>query len=504
MSHFKKIIVMKNKKFIKVFSWLLVVMSFAACEDELDLRPISQETADNAYSTGEQLQAALTGVYESFQSNDYYVWDRILFEDVRSDNAYAGGDNPEIFQIDAIDISATNGRVFNAWSAIYNAISKANLVLEKAPLIEQGITEEERDQIIGQALFLRAFHYYNLVKLWGGVPIITETIKSVDPSEVRLPRNAKEEVYAQILADLSQAVELLPYTYGTDASVNKARATKGAAHALLSKAFAQMPNPDYAAVLEHANAVINSPANYALLPNYDHLFDGNHYNNTESILEIQYLGGDEGTWGPQMHLPPSISGDTWRKFVTPSVDLVEAFNSENDIVRRDATILFEEVPWIDQYWGNEVNSSVPFAYKWRNASGWASADDVYLLRLADILLMKAEALNEIGQVGEAANIVDIIRERVQLPKLTAEERASQGSLRNAILKERRLELALEAERWSDLVRYNMVVEEMNSVDDVDLRDNQAVDYNISETGILLPIPQNEINRNPQLTQNPGY
>lgn len=495
---------MKNKKYIKFLSGLLVVMSFAACDDELDLRPISQETVDNAYSTGTQLQAALTGVYESFQSNDYYVWDRVLFEDVRSDNAYAGGDNPEIFQIDGIDISTTNGRVFNAWSSIYNAISKANLVLERAPLIEQGITEEEREQIIGQALFLRGFHYYNLVKLWGGVPIITETIKSVDPSEVRIPRNTKEEVYAQILDDLSQAVELLPDTYGPDASVNKARATKGAANALLSKVYAQMPNADYAAVLEHANAVINSPADYALLEDYDRLFDGNNYNNKESILEIQYLGGDEGTWGPQMHLPPSISGDSWRKFVTPSVDLVEAFDAENDVVRRDATLLFEEVPWIDEFWGNEVNSSVPFAYKWRNASGWASADNIYLLRLADILLMKAEALNELGRVAEAADIVDMIRERVNLPNLTAEERASQESLRNAILKERRLELALEAERWSDLVRYDMVIEAMNSVDDIDLRANEPLDYNISQNEILLPIPQNEINRNPKLTQNPGY
>jgi len=495
---------MKNRNFKKYLLGLVIAASFAGCDDELDLQPISEETVDNAYSTGTQLEAALTGVYESFQSNDYYVWDRVLLEDVRSDNAYAGGDNPEIFQIDAINISTTNSRVFNAWSAIYNAISKANLVIEKAPQIEQGITEQQRQEYIGQALFLRAFHYYNLVKLWGGVPLITETIKSTDPSEVRIPRNSREEVYAQIITDLEMALEMLPDTYGNDASVNKARATKGAANALLSKVYAQKPAPDYAAVLDYANAVINSSANYQLLDNFDFLFDGNHYNNSESIIEIQYLGGDEGTWGPQLQLPPSISGDTWRKFVTPSVDLVAAYDSENDQIRKNATILFEAAPWIDEYWGNEINTSIPFAYKWRNASGWASADNVYLLRLADIMLMKAEALNELGSTSEAADVVNIIRERVELPPLTAAETASTESMRDAILKERRLELALEAERWSDLVRYNVAVQVMNSVDDVDLRDNESLDYNMTQNEILLPIPQNEINRNPELTQNPGY
>lgn len=495
---------MKNNKFTKYFSALLLVAGFTACDDELDLQPISEETVDNAYATGTQLEAALTGVYESFQSNDYYVWDKIIFEDVRSDNYYAGGDNPEIFQIDDLDISPTNGRVFNAWSSIYNAISKANLVLERAPIIEQDITEEQRDEFTGQALFLRAYHYYNLVKLWGGVPLITETIKSVDPAEVRVPRSSEEEVYNQIIADLEMAVELLPDTYGNDAGVNKARATKGAANALLAKVHAQKPSPDYTAVLEHANAVISSPAGYMLLDNYDNLFDGSHQNNSESILEIQYLGGDEGTWGPQMHLPPSVSGDTWRKFVTPSKDLVEAFEEENDEVRKNATMLFEAVPWIDEYWGNAINSEVPFAYKWRNAGGWASADNDYVLRLADIILMKAEALNELGQTGESAMQVNIIRERAGLDLLSEDEVSSTQSLRNAILKERRLELAQEAQRWSDLVRYDVAVETMNSVDDVDLRNGQSVNYNMSESDILLPIPQNEINRNPELKQNPGY
>jgi hypothetical protein len=495
---------MIKKQFTKYIFVLLAVLSLASCDDELDLRPISEETVDNAYATGTQLDAALTGVYESFQSNDYYVWDKIIFEDVRSDNYYAGGDNPEIFAFDQVDVSTTNSRVFNAWSSIYNAISKANLVIGRAPLIQQDLTELKRNQISGQAHFLRAYHYYNLVKLWGGVPLVLETIKSVDPSEVRVPRSTSEEVYNQIISDLETAASLLPDSYGNDASVNKARATKGAANALLAKVHAQKPSADYAAVLQHADAVINSPAGYSLLSNYDNLFDGNNYNNSESILEIQYLGGDEGTWGPQMQLPPSVSGDGWRKFVTPSQDLVAAFNQEGDEIRKNATVLFEAVPWIDEYWGNQVNSVVAFAYKWRNAGGWASSDNDYLLRLADIILMKAEALNELGRINEAVDQVNIIRNRVDLPDLTSAETSSKESMRRAILKERRLELAQEANRWSDLVRSGLAIEIMNNVIDIDLRNNQPVNYNISETDLLLPIPQNEINRNPNLTQNPGY
>jgi tetratricopeptide (TPR) repeat protein len=493
---------MNNKQF-KIYALAFITLfSVSACEKFTDLTPISEATSSTAYSTAEEAEAALTGVYDSY-SQEYYIWDNVLFSDVISDNHYAGGDNPEIFAIDKLEISPTNSRLFNNWSQIYGAIAKANTVLQVVPNIADPMLDRDnrRNQILGEASFLRAHHYYNLVELWGGVPLITAPISSTEPTATHVPRATAAEVYDQIISDLTFAAANLPDAYGTDESVNKARATKGAANALLAKAYAQKPEKDYNKVLEYADAVINSPAGYQLLDNYSHLFDGSHYNNAESIMEVQFTGSNEANWGPQLVLPPSISGDSWRKFVTPSKDLVNAFDAEGDEVRKNATILFENAPWSDEFWSLDVGGNVPFAYKWKSANGWASTNRQYILRLGDIILLKAEALNELNRVQEAKDELDKIRERAGLEPSTA---TTQAALRTAILNERRLELAQEGQRWADLKRAGRAVEVMNALNEIDLRNNQKVNYNVTANDLLLPIPEQEINRNPSLEQNPGY
>jgi hypothetical protein len=392
--------------------------------------------------------------------------------------------------------------LFNNWSQICSGIAKANVVLQKVP----GMTDPKIDvgnrraQILGEAYFLRAYHYFQLVSQWGGVPLIVDPVTSTDPSETQVPRSSEAEVYAQIISDLALAVDNLPDSYG-DATIDRARATKGAANAMLAKAYAQKADRDYSKVLEYCNAVINSPAGYTLLTDYSHLFDGNHYNNAESIMEVQFVGGTEANWGPQLLLPPSISGDSWRKFVTPSHDLVDAFDSEGDLVRKTASVLFEEAPWSDEFWSLDVNGSVPFAYKWKSANGWASTNRQYLLRLGDIILLKAEALNELGQLEAARTEIDRVRSRVGLDPTPATDKAT---MKLAIEKERRLELAQEGQRWNDLKRYGRAVEVMNNLQEIDLRTNQAKVYNMTADKQLLPIPQSERNRNPNLDQNNGY
>jgi hypothetical protein len=493
---------------MKIKNYKIPVLAFcallgmSACNKFVDLTPISESTTSTAYSTAKEAEAALVGVYDSY-SQEYYIWDNILFSDVISDNYYAGGDNPEIFAIDKLELSATNSRLFNNWSQLYNAILKANAVLQAVPGVKDQALDQNnrRNQILGEASFLRAYHYYQLVNLWGGVPLIIEPISSTSPSATQVPRASESEVYNQIIKDLTFAAANLPNSYGSDATVNKARATKGAANALLAKAYAQKPDKDYNKVLEHANAVITGSGGYQLLGNYADLFDGNHYNNAESIMEVQFIGGPEANWGPQLILPPSISGDTWRKFITPSKDLVLAFDGENDVVRKNASILFENAPWSDEYWSLNVGGSIPFAYKWKSANGWASTNRQYLLRLGDIILLKAEALNELNRPNEAKTEVDKIRARAGLQPTIA---TTQSLLRAVILKERRLELAQEAQRWADLKRAGRAVEAMNSLNEIDLRTNQKVNYNATANDLLLPIPQQEMNRNPALVQNPGY
>ncbi|WP_281613247.1 RagB/SusD family nutrient uptake outer membrane protein [Flammeovirga sp. SubArs3] len=491
-------------KYKNIIAGAIITLGTMSCDKFLDLQPISEETSDNAYGKASQMESALVGAYETFQSSEYYVWDHVVFSDVRSDNAYAGGDNPEVFEADLLTITPINSRVFRNWSEIYNGILKANTVIEKIELIEDpALSEVRKDQIKGEALFLRAYHYFTLVKLHGGVPLILTPTKSTDPNDVRVPRNTVDEVYAQIITDLNLSASLLPDYYtdenGNDlgGSTNKARATAGAANALLAKVYAQHKEWDNA--LEAIQKVENSTAGYMLLSDYNHLFDGEHYNNEESILEVQYLGTDEGNFGPQLLLPPSISGDTWRKFVTPSQNLIAAYDAEGDNVRKGAAVLFESVDWVDEYWGNASGSTIPFSYKWKKAMGWASTDRPYLLRFGDIVLLKAEALNEIGNTSLALVEINKIRTRVNLANFSG---LSQAELREKILNERRLELAQEGHRWDDLVRQNKAVSTMNNLVEIDLRTGRAVNYDMTDAKILLPIPQQELDRNPALDQNP--
>jgi len=478
----------------------VLALSLGACSKFVDLAPVSDATTENAYQSASDAEAALTGAYDAFQQ-EYYVWDNINFTDVVSDNYYAGGDNPEVFQMDLLSYTPVNSRLFNAWSQLYTGIARVNIILQKVP----GITDPKLDannrkeQILGEASFLRAYHYYQLVKTFGGVPLVLEPATSADPGETNKARATDGEVYAQIIKDLEFALTRLPDTYSDDASINKARATKGAVNALLAKVYAQKSDRDYNKVLEYCNAITSSPAGYQLI-NYSFLFDGNHYNNDESIMEIQYTGGAEANYGPQLLLPPSVSGDTWRKFVTPSKDLVKAFDSEKDTVRKNASILFENVSWTDEYWAIG-GGSVPFAYKWKSANGWASTNRQYLFRLGDIILLKAEALNALGRTPEAATEVNKVRTRVKLPGVTA---TTKDAMQLAIEKERRLELAQEGQRWDDLRRYNRAETVMNALNEIDLRNNQRVDYKMTKDKELMPIPQQERDRNKQLSQNQGY
>ncbi|MDD5184634.1 MAG: RagB/SusD family nutrient uptake outer membrane protein [Paludibacter sp.] len=503
---------MKNKHIPLLRNTFIVVIAallFVQCDGFLDLKPITNESTVTAFNKKEDIEAALIGAYNTFYT-DYYVWEQILLGDVRSDNAYNPIDDAPLYQYETLQISSMNMNMKVDWTMLYRTIQGCNIVIHYAPLIsDPTFTEVRRNEIIAEAKTIRALSYYNIAKLWGGAPVILTVTNSANPDVTNLPRESVQQVYETVIADLQDAMPNLPYI---NKSGLKDRATRGAVFALLAKVYAQIPYPvtfnKYDKVIQYSDSVLTSPAGYALLANYDNLFDGAHYNNSESIWEIQYNAGPNGNWGPWLTLPPSLNPSTWRKYCIPSQDLVKTFATEATDVRYKASIINEKVTyWFDEYWSVDHNNVIPFMYKWRGTGGIPSSDDTYLVRLADIILLKAEAMCQNGQVDAAITLVN----NSTIKRVNGTPIAlglSKEAALDAILKERRLELAFEGQRFDDLVRAGKVKSVMNSLADYTKASATApkvsIQYNFDDYMILAPIPQEERNRNKQLTQNPGY
>lgn len=505
--------------FAKLLLPILAVLALNACSKFLDDQPKTSLTTGNAYKTASDMENALAGCYNLFYASDYYQWENVMMNDVRSDNAYPGGNNEEtFFDYDRFILPPSNDHIFANWKALYKGVARCNILLDKIEGVsDPALTAERKKQIIGEAKFLRAFHYFHLAKSFGGVPIELES-NTADPDITRKARSSESAVYNQIVSDLEAAVANLPDAYGNNASVNKVRATKGAANALLAKAWAQRSDRDYHHVLDHCNAVISSAAGYALHPSYAELFDGNHDMNAESILEIPYEEGNwsASCWGVELYLAPE---DGWQKYCVPSKDLVAAYDAAGDVARKDANILFlttdgngDPISWGDENWNPCADPAVatPFNNKQKHAAGWASGDNFYLLRLADIILLKAEAQNELGNTSEAAAALNLVRTRAGLAPVSSS--LSKADMKQAILLERRLELAFEGQRWDDLVRAGEATKVMQALNEFTYTCENGVvgpakkmDYShCDQNHWIYPIPQLEIDANPNLTQNPGY
>ncbi len=509
----------KNYLYLHYILLILAIIALGSCKKFLEDKPKTALTTGNAFNTATDIDNALTGAYNIFYGSDYYQWEYVMLSDVRSDNAYPGGNNEEtFFDYDRFILPPSNDHNYANWRALYSGIARCNIILDKINgITDAALTAERKKQITGEASFLRAFHYYQLVKMYGGVPIELES-NTADPAKTRKARASETEVYNQIVKDLEVSLANLPDTYGAKASVNKVRATKGAVNALLAKVWAQRSDRDYNKVLTYCNAVISSTAGYSLMPNYADLFDGAHDFNSEAILVIPFEEGNwsASSWGIELYLAPE---DGWQKYCVPSKDLVAAYTAAGDNIRKDANIVFwktdgngDPISWPDENWNpcQDPNVAIPFNYKQKHAGGWASGDDYYLLRLADIILLKAEAQNELGSTAAAAATLNIIRARVGLTAVSTG--LSQAALKTAILNERRLELAFEAQRWDDLVRANVATTVMQALNENTysceggvLSAPTKMDYSkCDKNHWIMPIPQLERDANPNLTQNPGY
>lgn len=488
------------KKYLKLLLPVIAVASMHSCnkvDEFLNLKPksqsiaISNTSADSLlFKTPSEVEAALAGVYNDFR-NEYFSLDYFVNGDAQSDNSYAGADNPANFQIDEFAIDATNGNVRRDWAYLYSTIGKANAVINNVDKVPN-LPSDRKNQIKGEAAWIRAFMYFQLVQLWGDVPLQLAEIKTISVQllpeiyPILFPARApRTQVMGQIISDLELAILNTRVT-----ASNKGFVTKGAANALLAKVYATLNPPQWDKVLQYSNAVIDG--GYSLLPNFDHLWNNLNENSSEAIFEINYEGtSSSGNWGASM-----FRGLDWKKFNTPTNDLVATYEQEQDNVRKTASIIFLDVTgrWSDPYW---PQANYPFINKYRIFTP-NSPQNYILLRLADIILLKAEALNESGNTAGAATLVNQIRSRVNLPITTA---STQATMRLAIEKERRLELAFEGHRWFDLKRTNRAIEVMNS-----LRGPGGIllGYALNNNRLLWPIPQSELDKNTKLTQNPGY
>ena len=480
-----------QKNYLKALTFLMVLF-LSSCSDYLDTEPITEEaTSLNNGIVIEDAAAAesrMNAVYGTFGSG-YWQLDFLLAGDGQSDNAYIGADNPAIFQYEAYQMLSTNSQMRGDWNDIYNNINTCNIVINYVDQASD-LSQTRKDEMVGEASLIRALNHFQAAQLWGDCPIATTAIFSISSSnfeeafnELFPVRKPIAEVYDQIIYDCLVAIEKAP-----DGS-NKFKANKMGAKALLAKVYATMPNPDWNKTIQYCDEVIGG--GYTLMPTFDHLFDSAHEGNNESIWEVNGdgWGSPIGAWNTFMFL-----GTDWKKFNAPSHNLVQAFINNGDTQRRASTITTDNVGWADNYWSS---TNYPFAYKMRDTNG---NQNFYIARLADILLLKAEALASLGDVSGAMALVNQVRTRAGISTITATD---QVEAINKVLEDRLMELAFEGDRWFDLKRMGKAVEILSQQ-----RDGNGVVIptasNINQNRLLWPIPQDKLDANPLLTQNPGY
>lgn len=496
-----------------------------SCDDFLTEEPVNELTEANVFTTIRDAEALVYSCYDGIQQSheEYYTWYNTILSDCFTDNAYAGGDDVDIINVGQNAVTPRNAVVMKSWKQLYGGILRANVALRNIPNIDDKALDKEyfagvtiREEYLAEAHALRALHYLNLVRTFGPVPLVTST-GSLDQKDVQLPRcESVDDVYDLIKEDLDYALPRLPERRDSEART-RGFATKGMCHAIYARLYSEIGAPDHvdwAKVKEHCDAIINSGV-YSLLDQYDWLFDDRHRNNAETILAVQYkVNSTESNYVPLLLLPPSMTNETWRKYMIPSQDLIAAFDEEGDEIRKNSTIYWEDVNnlWFDEYYCEEDNGKwstrqVPFAYKMRGVGrvGWDCGDLIYMMRLAEFVLLRAEAVNQLSGAAAACAdpLLQKIRTRVNLQPLNT---SNQEEMKSLLLNERRLELCYEGHRYFDLKRTGKAMEILSkkSWSAVVGGTRQTIHIPFAEYMLTFPIPQDERDRNPNLTQNPGY
>lgn len=512
------------KKFLISLTVLFFGIVIGCNEDDLNKINPNGVTFDTYFNNADELTSGVNSIYALVHSNSLVSREWFFTHDLRGDEMATGGGQLETprnqLLIGVHDPG--NALIGSIWRGWYRTIHRANVIIDKAPTVEN-IDDNLRNRLIGEAQFLRAWAYYELGTFFGGVPVYTSFVQSVEGS---LGKSSQNEVYAVAVNDLKAAQDALPADYD---SQNKGRATKGAAQTLLARVYLQLG--DYNAAKTELEKVVNSGV-YSLVDNYLDLTNEEGEFNAESIFEVVYApSGGSYNWGgdsdgqavqEETVRTQEYSAVGWRNLI-PSDKILNSYErvskgDAKDDPRYDFSYWLEgetfnngnSVMTPDRVQGNtSIVDGVEQKVSWQKYSllykidaGFATgAINQRIMRYADVLLMLAECENELGNSGRAIELVNQVRARtsVQMPPIpTATIPAgTQAEIRKAIQHERLVELAGEQIRNFDIIRWRKNGK----------LDQEPIAYFIANKHELLPIPQQEIDNNPNLSQadqNPGY
>ncbi|UKB82251.1 RagB/SusD family nutrient uptake outer membrane protein [Chryseobacterium sp. MEBOG06] len=445
---------MKKNKILIVSLMLLAAGTFTqSCKEEfIDVSPSESMTVGDIekFNNNDGATYFVNSIYAKFLDWNMSTFAWIGVTSIVSDDADKGssaGDNGSDKDIlDALNFTATTPSFKELFASNYQGINRANQALLYIPQLKNA-DESLRKRLMGEAKFLRAFMYFTLVKSFGGVPLVDHVPATGNDADkkMQLTRVSKEEIYAFIEKDLKDAIEALPDRSAYGAS-NVGRASSGAAHALLAKVY--LYQKKWQLALDQCNLVTG----YSLTPEFIDIYKITGENNAESIFEIQGSGAVAGRGiqqYTQVQSPRGTGGWGWG-FATPTQGLFDAYSAGDS--RRDATIMQRGMTLYDDRKVNINADNKFYNYKAYSSAYYDQANtdtNIRYLRYAEVLLMKAEVMNELGQTSAAIPFLNQVRNRAHIGDSPA---STQADVRADIWKQRRLELAFEHDRWFDLVR----------------------------------------------------
>jgi hypothetical protein len=467
---------------------ILVFFQLLSCEGILDKEPIAILDAGSFFQTENDAVQSINAAYNPLlfnNANNNFLW---AFAEVTGDAAIPGGDGsrPGIVEMETFSYTPRTEELNSYWKLQFKGITQCNLVLDN--IVKVNMPELTKNQIIGEALFLRSYYYFLLTQVFGDVPLY---LKVTPPDQLKIKKSSKEDIYKQIVSDCDKAANLLPSTHNGS---NTGRASKGAALAVAAKV--SLYTKDYTKVLEYTSK-IKALNTYKLGKDYRENFMKLTQNNTESVWEIQHTNLELGVGNfiNQWWASIKFLGYGFAE-VTP---LYVSVFEPND-PRLKFTVAMNNDPYFGLIYKNSFSSTTysPRKFLQSNAELTQKADgdiNYPAIRYAEVLLWEAEALIELGRMQEALAPLETVRARARaqtsvpgtLPVITS---TNQATLRQSVRRERQTELGFELHRFFDLIRWGIAAESLPGF--------QKGKHEV------FPIPQTEIDLNPSLLQNANY